>query len=193
MTKDSDTQKKRAFLGGLMKLMFSVLILAVLWVGFSFVGSTDQADQPVMSKTVSLAIFKEGVTDVIEWEGRPVLVLKRLPEMVTSLQNSDAAGLRDARSEDSKQPQWAKSNFRSRTPEWFVAIASGSDFGCPVEYLPRTNENFAGKPWQGGFKDTCRGSRYDLAGRVYVGQNAELNLEIPSYRVEKGMLYLGGL
>lgn len=193
MTKDSETQKKRVILAGLSKLMFSILILAMLWIGFSFVGSNEGLNRVVVSKTVDLANFRLGETDTIEWEGRPVLVIRRSAEMIEQLRSSDGSRLRDPRSNDSKQPKWAETEFRSRVPEWFVAIASGTDFGCPVEFLPRSAEKFKDQQWRGGFKDTCRGSRYDLSGRVYRSQSAESNLEIPSYRIKKDILHLGGL
>lgn len=190
---DSETQKKRAMLGGLTKLMFSVLLLAMVWIGFSFVGTDLSSNKAIKSKAVDLTKFQEGVAKTIEWEGRPILVLRRSHGMLDELRTSDGMSLRDAYSVDSKQPKWAESEFRSREPAWFVAIASGTDFGCPVEYLPSTDERFAKQRWPGGFRDTCRGSRYDLSGRVYKSQNAQLNLEIPSYRIEKGILHLGGL
>lgn len=193
MTIDSETQKKRRMLGGLSKLMFGVLILAMLWIGFSSVGSDVSSNKVVKSKVVDMANFQEGVAETMEWEGRPVLVLKRSREMLDVLQAGDDLSLKDAHSRDSKQPQWAESVFRSREPAWFVVIASGTDFGCPVEYLPSTDENFAGQLWRGGFRDTCRGSRYDLSGRVYNSQDAQSNLEIPIYRIEKGILHLEGL
>ena len=35
--------------------------------------------------------------------------------------------------------------------------------------------------WLGGFYCPCHGSLYDLAGRVYKGVPAPLNLKIPNY------------
>lgn len=193
MMKDSETQKKRVILSGLSKLMFSVLILGMLWIGFSFVGTNEGLNRVVVSKVVDLASYQEGGVDIIEWEGRPVLVLRRSNEMIEVLRAGNDSMLRDPHSTDSKQPKWAESEWRSRDPEWFVAIANGTDFGCPVAYLPESDETFSGEVWRGGFKDTCRGSRYDLSGRVYQSQSAESNLEVPSYRIEKGVLHLGGV
>ena len=36
--------------------------------------------------------------------------------------------------------------------------------------------------WQGGFVCPCHGSRFDLAGRVYKGSPAPVNLSVPPYR-----------
>jgi ubiquinol-cytochrome c reductase iron-sulfur subunit len=35
--------------------------------------------------------------------------------------------------------------------------------------------------WAGGFFCPCHGSKFDLAGRVFKGSPASLNLKIPPY------------
>jgi ubiquinol-cytochrome c reductase iron-sulfur subunit len=38
-----------------------------------------------------------------------------------------------------------------------------------------------GADWPGGFFCPCHGSRFDLAGRVFNGSPASVNLRIPPY------------
>jgi ubiquinol-cytochrome c reductase iron-sulfur subunit len=38
-----------------------------------------------------------------------------------------------------------------------------------------------GGDWAGGFLCPCHGSKFDLAGRVYKGSPAPINLEVPPY------------
>jgi ubiquinol-cytochrome c reductase iron-sulfur subunit len=38
-----------------------------------------------------------------------------------------------------------------------------------------------GPTWPGGYLCPCHGSRYDLAGRVFNGVPAPLNLPVPPY------------
>ena len=39
-----------------------------------------------------------------------------------------------------------------------------------------------GMDWNGGFYCPCHGSKYDLAGRVYKGAPAPINLVVPPYK-----------
>jgi len=119
-------------------------------------------------------------------------VLRRSEEQLASL-DVLLDELQDPDSRRSKQPEFAMTNIRSREPEWFVAIAAGTDLNCSIDWLVASDELFRGKPWPGGFVDSCRGSRYDAAGRVYSRQQASRNLSVPPYTLpEPGVLVLGG-
>ena len=50
--------------------------------------------------------------------------------------------------------------------------------------------NASGADWIGGFFCPCHGSTFDLAGRVYSGVPAPLNLEVPPhyYKSERVIL-----
>ena len=49
-----------------------------------------------------------------------------------------------------------------------------------------------GPDWIGGFYCPCHGSKFDLAGRVYAGVPAPLNLLIPPHRfLSDSMLLIG--
>ncbi len=99
--------------------------------------------------------------------------------------------LTDAGSEKSSQPAAFVNEFRSASPDLFVAIALGTDLGCSISYLAPESTEFQGKPWAGGFVDSCRKSRYDVAGRVYEAQYADRNLLVPPYSFSDNLLILG--
>jgi ubiquinol-cytochrome c reductase iron-sulfur subunit len=48
-----------------------------------------------------------------------------------------------------------------------------------------------GADWPGGFFCPCHGSRFDLAGRVFEGSPASVNLRIPPYKIDSNTLTVG--
>ena len=67
----------------------------------------------------------------------------------------------------------------SRTGEFLVLVGTCTHLGC----LPK--QRFAQAElypsWPGGFFCPCHGSRFDLAGRVFNGSPASINLRVPPY------------
>lgn len=170
-----------------------MLLLALLGVAYVFIaaflsGAEDAESKPAFR--VDIADLAAGQTRQQEWEGRPVLIHRRTAAEIAGLEQGDAR-LADPASEDSRQPDWATTASRSRDTEWFVAIGIGMDFSCPLEFLPASDSLFQGEPWSGGYIDTCRGSRYDPAGRVYRNQYADENLIVPDYELVDGAVMLG--
>jgi len=104
---------------------------------------------------VSLADLEPGMMKRLVWEARPVLIYRRTSEQILSLDEPNDR-LRDPASTKSEQPTWAVQALRSRNPEWFVAIAVGTDLGCSVDYLPVSDTYFQQEIWEGGFVDSCR-------------------------------------
>jgi hypothetical protein len=78
--------------------------------------------------------------------------------------------LQDPESQSSRQPEYAKNRLRSRSEEYFVSYALGSDLGCPLEAV---NEQ--------SLRESCGSASYDYAGRAINGQNRFQNLAIPDY------------
>jgi len=57
--------------------------------------------------------------------------------------------------------------------------------GCAPKFRPDVGaKDLGGDTWQGGFFCPCHGSKFDLAGRVFKGVPAPLNLEIPPHFYE---------
>ncbi len=173
------------------KLMLMMAFLVMVYVILSMVFSSDESTRVVPTMKVDISQMQAGESKSVLWEGRPVIVYRRSSKDIIAL-NGLAATLDDPDSDRSRQPEWATHALRSREDEWFVGIGVGTDFSCPVSLLPAGGDEFLGEPWLGGFVDSCRGSRYDLAGRVFQSQLADKNLIVPPYRIRDKTLFLGG-
>lgn len=119
-----------------------------------------------------------------------MVIYRRQDAEFSTLRTTDER-LLDTQSARSDQPQDALNAYRSVKPEWFVAIALGTDQGCSLTHVPAEASLFQEQPWQGGFMDSCRKSRYDLAGRVYESQYATKNLVVPPYGISAQTIILG--
>jgi ubiquinol-cytochrome c reductase iron-sulfur subunit len=117
----------------------------------------------------------------VKWRGKPVWVVDRTQEMLDTLPTLDSQ-LRDPESLQSEQPDYAKNEYRSIKPEYLVLIGICTHLGCSPTFRPDVAPADLGKDWKGGFFCPCHGSRFDLAGRVYTGVPAPLNLPVPPYR-----------
>jgi ubiquinol-cytochrome c reductase iron-sulfur subunit len=110
--------------------------------------------------------------------------------MLGSLANHDAR-LKDPKSEKSDQPLYARNAVRAVQPEFLVLIGICTHLGC----LPKSRFDKAlpelGADWPGGFFCPCHGSRFDLAGRVFDGSPASVNLRIPPYTIHDNTLTVG--
>ncbi|MGH1537308.1 MAG: ubiquinol-cytochrome c reductase iron-sulfur subunit [Gammaproteobacteria bacterium] len=113
------------------------------------------------------------------WRRKPVWIIRRTPEMISTLSKLTEK-LRDPNSEVvSQQPAFAQNEIRSINDEYLVLIGICTHLGCSPEFKPVPGE--VGATWLGGFYCACHGSRFDLAGRVYKNVPANKNLEVPPY------------
>jgi ubiquinol-cytochrome c reductase iron-sulfur subunit len=117
----------------------------------------------------------------VKWRGKPVWVVNRTQKMLDVLPTLDSQ-LRDPESLESEQPDYAQNEYRSIKPEYAVLIGICTHLGCSPTYRPDIAPADLGKDWKGGFFCPCHGSRFDLAGRVFKGVPAPLNLVVPPYR-----------
>jgi len=117
----------------------------------------------------------------VKWRGKPVWVVNRTQEMLDVLPTLDSQ-LRDPESLESEQPDYAQNEYRSIKPEYAVLIGICTHLGCSPTFRPDIAPADLGKDWKGGFFCPCHGSRFDLAGRVFKGVPAPLNLVVPPYR-----------
>jgi ubiquinol-cytochrome c reductase iron-sulfur subunit len=112
------------------------------------------------------------------WRRQPIYVVRRTPDMLARISGHDA-DLKDPQSKDSEQPAYCKNTDRSRTPEFLVLIGICTHLGCLPKQRFAQGEIYPS--WPGGFFCPCHGSRFDLAGRVFNGSPASVNLRIPPY------------
>lgn len=128
---------------------------------------------------VDLSKMEPGQQVTVEWRGRPVWIIRRTKEMLQHLAGHDEQ-LRDPDSLVEQQPEYAKNQHRSINPEYLVLIGICTHLGCSPKYTPV--EDSLGPNWPGGFYCPCHGSTFDLAGRVFKGVPAPINLEVPPYQ-----------
>jgi ubiquinol-cytochrome c reductase iron-sulfur subunit len=128
--------------------------------------------------TVNISALQLTQQLTVPWRGQPIWVIRRTVDMLASLPKLTAE-LRDPDSIENQQPFYARNIHRSIKPEIFVAIGVCTHLGCIPNYRPDIGG--IAPDWLGGFYCPCHGSRYDLAGRVYKGAPAPLNLKIPRH------------
>src|SRR5471032_3273512 len=73
---------------------------------------------------VDISTLAPGEMRTVEWRGKPVWLLKRTPEMVASLKQTDGkvADADSKRNPDEFTPEYARNEWRSRKPELLVAV-----------------------------------------------------------------------
>jgi len=137
------------------------------------------AGAPVEADVSKLAA---GEMMTVEWQGKPVWILRRTEEMLATLPGNDD-NLADPQSEKSIQPEYAKNEHRSIKPEFLVAVGICTHLGCsPSSKFKSGEASGLGADWPGGFLCPCHGSTFDLAARVYKSKPAPTNLEIPKHK-----------
>jgi len=157
--------------------------LGVLFAAVPFVESWLPSERArAQGGPVSLDFSKldPGQMAIVTWRRKPIYIVRRTPAMLSLIGNHDAR-LKDPESSDSEQPPYAKNPLRARRADLFVTIGICTHLGClpKARFEPGLPE--LGADWPGGFFCPCHGSRFDLAGRVFDGSPASVNLVIPSY------------
>ena len=186
----ADDIQRRLRLRVAAKMMGYLAFAGMVYVFISALMSGDGEVPSVPSLRVDISGMQAGDAQFLTWEGRPVLIYRRSNADVVTLRSTDER-IRDPDSARSTQPEFAQNAWRSQEPDYFVAIALGTGQGCTVEVVPAGGEIFQGQAWQGGFMDSCGKDRFDLAGRVFDGQYASENLQVPQYTLQDQMLVLG--
>ena len=124
--------------------------------------------------------LEPGQIMTVEWRSKPVWIVRRTKEMLDGLAGV-AGKVSDPGSDVPMQPAYAKNEFRSIKPEVLVLVGICTHLGCSPQSKPAEDKAEMGADWTGGFLCPCHGSKFDLAGRVYKGAPAPVNLEVPKY------------
>ena len=127
---------------------------------------------------IDVSKLELGAQLTVEWRGQPIWVIHRTEEMVNKLPSLNNI-LRDPESEHDQQPSYAKNEWRSIKPSYLVLVGLCTHLGCVPMYRPDIGS--IEPTWPGGFFCPCHGSKFDLAGRVFKGVPAPLNLLVPPY------------
>lgn len=164
--------------------------LAILpYVGYTLIHRKTVESGEIVE--VDLAPLPPGQLLTVDWQGRPVWILRRTAEMLATLQAETR--LVDPNSEHSKQPAYAKNVTRSIRPEFFVAVGLCPHLGCAPQarFRPGADEGMPAG-WRGGFLCPCHTSTFDFAGRAHAGREAKSNLAVPPHHyLADGRLRIG--
>ncbi len=140
---------------------------------------------------VDISKIESGGMMTAEWRGKPVWIINRTDEMLSNLEKHQDQ-LSDPASEvTSQQPDYCKNASRSIKPNIAVLVGICTHLGCsPTEKIKQGGD--MGENWTGGFFCPCHGSKFDLAGRVFKGSPAPINLVVPPHKyVSENVLLIG--
>ncbi len=143
---------------------------------------------------VDISTLQPGEKLTVEWRGKPVWILKRTPQQLESLAQTEPQ-LADPQSDRKTYPtpEYAKNQHRSIKPEVFVGVGICTHLGCsPGDRLQAGPQPSLPDDWHGGFLCACHGSTFDVAGRVFKNKPAPDNLEVPPHMYLSDTLLLIG-
>ena len=140
---------------------------------------------------VDLGDLQPGERKIAQWQGKPVWILRRTKETLAQLA-SPGPQIRDPKSEENQQPEYARNEYRSIKPEYLIVLGLCTHLGCSPSYVAEEDEHDLGPEWKGGFFCPCHGTQFDLAGRVYRNFPAPTNLIIPPHKYLSNTLVLIG-
>ena len=128
---------------------------------------------------VDISKIDPGAMITVEWQGKPVWVVRRTAENLKNLALEEHSGeLRDPDSKVNQQPDYARNAVRSIRDDIFVAVGICTHLGCVPNYEPDGRAEVK----HALFFCPCHGSKFDLAGRVFKGVPAPTNLIIPPHQ-----------
>ncbi len=139
---------------------------------------------------VDLSKLEPGQKITIAWRGKPVFIVNRTKNYLDHLAAVNNDVLRDPLSEEPQQPPYATNAYRSIKEDILVVIGICTHLGCVPLFKPEVG--VIDSSWEGGFFCPCHGSKYDLAGRVYKGVPAPLNLVVPPYKYKSDTIIVVG-
>ena len=178
MSADKADEKRRKFL---LRATTAMSIVGSAAAGVPFVASMlPSAKAKALGGPVRVKVgeMKPGDQLTVIWRGRPIWIVRRSSGMLAELPKHDGL-LRDPNSKIEQQPSYAQNEYRSRKPEFLVLVGICTHLGCAPTYRP--DPKSVSPDWPGGFYCSCHGSKFDMAGRVYKGVPAPINLEVPPY------------
>ena len=139
---------------------------------------------------LDLTKIEPGQMATVTWRKQQIYVVRRTEAILASLPKHDAK-LKDPESAESDQPDYAKNAQRAVRSDLLVLIGTCTHLGCLPKQRFTPGQAELGADWPGGFFCPCHGSRFDLAGRVFKGSPASLNLKVPPYSFEGDTLIVG--
>ncbi len=132
---------------------------------------------------IDISDLKPGQMLVQEWRGKPVWVVRRTPAMLASLKTVEGSLADPASDTIDQQPAYAQNAHRSIKEGVLVVLGICTHLGCaPSEKFATGEASGVSADWAGGFYCPCHGSKFDLAGRVFLNVPAPTNLVVPPHK-----------
>ncbi len=156
------------------------------FVAVPFVKSWLPSEQAKLSGapvTADISALADGERMVLEWRGQPIWIVKRSKQMLDILPTLDGR-LADPKSTTEQQPEYAKNELRSVKPEVSVLVGLCTHLGCAPELVAEIRPEPFDAEWKGGYFCPCHKSKFDMAGRVFQGVPAPINLLVPPHHYE---------
>lgn len=178
MTEEEIDPRRRCFLRRVTTAVGGIGLVAAAMPFISYWMPSEDTEAAAEPIEVDISSLKPRQQLTVPWRGMPIWIIGRDQAMLDTLPQLDKT-LRDPLSEADQQPAYCKNKFRAIKQEIFVAIGICTHLGCVPTYRPEAAS--VSPDWLGGFYCPCHGSKYDLAGRVYVDVPAPLNLKIPRH------------
>ncbi|MDP1899076.1 MAG: ubiquinol-cytochrome c reductase iron-sulfur subunit [Rubrivivax sp.] len=161
----------------------------------STLGPSERARAAGAPVHVDIGAIQPGEKLTVEWRGKPVWIVRRTKAQLEALNKLDPQLVdpKSLRKPDELTPAYARNEWRSIKPEYFVGVGICTHLGCsPSDKFQPGAQPSLPDDWAGGFFCPCHGSTFDMAGRVYKNVPAPDNLEVPPYRyVSDTLLVIG--
>ena len=141
---------------------------------------------------VDISKIEPGQMVTLTWRKQAIYVVHRTADMVSQLPGHDGQ-LKDPTSKASDQPAYATNAKRTVRDDLLVVIGNCTHLGCLPKARFEQGQPELGADWPGGFFCPCHGSKFDLAGRVFNGSPASVNLRIPPYSFSNDSTLVIGL
>ena len=125
--------------------------------------------------------IEPGAMITVEWRGKPVWIVNRTQEMLDLLAKHNDKLSDPMLQVVTQQPDYCNNPGRSIKSNLMVLVGICTHLGCSPSPKLQADGGM-GADWPGGFFCPCHGSRFDLAGRVFKGSPAPINLVVPPHK-----------
>jgi len=171
---------RRRLLGAATGVVGAVGVGAAAWPFLATLRPSDKAKVIGAPVEVYIGTLDPGQITRVQWRGQTIGIMRRTENMLAQLP-SLTERLRDPESDIPQQPAYAQNEYRSIRPDILVVNMHCTHLGCIPRVIPEVGAQPFDENWKGGFFCPCHRSMFDLAGRVYTGVPAVLNLLVPPY------------
>lgn len=184
-------QSKRKFLIAATSVAGGVAAAAVAVPFVTSMLPSERAKAAGAPVEADISKIESGSMITVEWRGKPVWIVNRSQAMLDGLAKHDDKLSDPKLAVTSQQPDYCINPARSIKPNIMVLVGICTHLGCSPSPKLQTGGDM-GADWIGGFFCPCHGSRFDLAGRVFNGSPAPINLVVPPHKyISDAVLLIG--